>query len=133
MQDVNFRDGVAIVAGGSGGIGSEICRALAAAGSNVALTYRGNKAAGDDVVASITALGQRAEAWPVSLENTAEVAAFVEQSSGRFGGVHSVVYAAGPRLTFQYAAAIDPAEWKRVMDVDVNGCFNLVAATVPHL
>ncbi len=133
MKDPRFEDGAAIVAGGSGGIGREICRALAAAGSNVALTYRGNKAAADEAVASVASQGQSAEAYAVALEDFDDVSQFVEQAAARFGRIHSVVYAAGPRLTFSYAAKIDPREWRRVMDIDVNGCFNLVAATVPHL
>lgn len=133
MIDSNFREGVAIVAGGSGGIGREICRALASAGSEVALTYRANKGAADEAVAAVTALGRRAEATAVSLENADEVARYADGVAKRFGSIHSVIYAAGPPLTFNYATATTPAEWKRVMDVDVNGCFNLVFATAPHL
>jgi NAD(P)-dependent dehydrogenase (short-subunit alcohol dehydrogenase family) len=116
-----------------GGIGREICRALADAGSNVALTYRSNAAAAAQVVCSVETLGRRAEATALALEEFASVTAYVEGVAERFGRIHSVVYAAGPRLTFQYAAKIDPGEWKRVMDIDVNGCFNLVSATTPHL
>jgi NAD(P)-dependent dehydrogenase (short-subunit alcohol dehydrogenase family) len=133
MIDPNFREGVAIVAGGSGGIGREICRALAAAGSDVALTYRSNKGNADEAVAAVTALGRRAVATAVSLERAEDVASYAAGVAERFGRVHSVVYAAGPPLTFNYATAIPPAEWKRVMDVDVNGCFNLIFATAPYL
>jgi NAD(P)-dependent dehydrogenase (short-subunit alcohol dehydrogenase family) len=133
MIDPNFQEGVAIVAGGSGGIGREICRALAAAGSDVAFTYRNNAETAAQVVAASEALGKRADAAPLALEDSASVTAYVGAIAARFGRIHSVVYAAGPRLTFQYAAKIEPPEWKRVMDVDVNGCFNLVSATVPHL
>jgi NAD(P)-dependent dehydrogenase (short-subunit alcohol dehydrogenase family) len=133
MADSNFADGVAIVAGGSGGIGREICRVLAEAGSHVALTYRSKKEAADDAVAAVKALGMRAEAAPLALEDAEATAAYVNGVAERFGRVHSIVYAAGPPLSFGYAAAIKPAEWKRVMDVDVNGCFNFIFAAMPHL
>ena len=133
MADENFSDGVAIVAGGSGAIGGAICRALAAAGSNVALTYRSNQPAGEEVVASIGKQGVRGEATQLALEDGEAVVAYVEGVAGRFGRIHSVVYAAGPPLPVGYASAINPVDWKRVFDLDVNGCFNLVSATIPEL
>ena len=61
----DFDGGVAIVAGGSGGIGSAICAGLARAGSNVALTYRSRKESADRVVAEVEAAGKQALAMPV--------------------------------------------------------------------
>lgn len=133
MTDAHFTTGVAIVAGGSGGIGQEICRVLAEAGSAVALTYRSNAAAAEAVVTSVRQLGVQCEAAQLALENSDDVVSYVRSVVARFGRIHSVVYAAGPPLTFSYAAGIEPAAWKKVMDVDINGCFNLVHATVPHL
>lgn len=66
MHDPAFKEGVALVAGGSGGIGREICKALAKAGSNVLLTYRSNEAAALEVAAQIRQLGQRAELFLLS-------------------------------------------------------------------
>ncbi len=60
-----FDGGVAIVAGGSGGIGSAICEALAAAGSNIALTYRSRKDAADGVAAAVEAHGREDAHWCV--------------------------------------------------------------------
>ena len=52
MPKREFAEGVALVVGGTGGLGSAICRALAAEGSNVALSYRANAEAADDVAPS---------------------------------------------------------------------------------
>nr|WP_295469338.1 SDR family oxidoreductase [Mesorhizobium sp.] len=133
MFDPAFSRGVAIVAGGSGGIGSAICRELAQAGSDIVFTYRSNAAAAEHVSADIRAAGRTAESFPLALEDADATAAFVRGVIERWGSVHSLVYAAGPKLEFAYASAIAPAEWKRVMDVDVNGCFNLISAIVPYL
>src|SRR3546814_17057107 len=55
-----FEGGVAIVAGGSGGIGSVICEKLAGAGTHVALTYRSRPEAAEKVVDAIRANGREA-------------------------------------------------------------------------
>lgn len=128
-----FTDGVAIVAGGSGGIGSVICEALAAAGANVALTYRSRKDAADAVVKGIESAGCEALAMSVDHADPEAMKAFVDAAAERFGRVHSVVYAAGPHLPMKFLNAITPSEWKQVFDNDVNAAFNLVWATLPHL
>jgi NAD(P)-dependent dehydrogenase (short-subunit alcohol dehydrogenase family) len=132
-MDKPFTDGVAIVAGGSGGIGSAICSALAAAGANVALTYRSRKAAADAVVQGVEAHGRQAFAMSVDHTDPDAVKAFVDAAVERFGRVHSVVYAAGPHLPMKFLNSITPAEWKSVFDNDVNAAFNLVWAALPHL
>lgn len=129
----DFDGGVAIVAGGSGGIGSAICAALAAAGSNVALTYRSRRDAADAVVAAVEGHGRAAMAVQVDHSDAGEMKAFVDSAAARFGRVHSVVYAAGPHIPLKFLSAITPDEWKGVFDADVNGAFNLVWASLPHL
>lgn len=73
-----FTSGVAIVAGGSGGIGSAICAALAAAGANVALTYRSRKDAADAVVGTVEAAGREALAMSVDHADPDAMKAFVD-------------------------------------------------------
>lgn len=58
---------------------------------------------------------------------------FVDAAAARFEHVHSVVYAAGPHIPMKFLNSITPMEWKSVFDADVNGAFNLVWATLPHL
>jgi NAD(P)-dependent dehydrogenase (short-subunit alcohol dehydrogenase family) len=65
--------------------------------------------------------------------DSAAMKAFVDAAAARFGRVHSVVYAAGPHLPLKFVNAITPQEWKSVFDADVNGAFNLVWASLPHL
>lgn len=132
-MDRPFTNGVAIVAGGSGGIGSAICSALAAAGANVALTYRSRKAAADAVVQDVEAHGRQAFAMSVDHTDPDAVKTFVDAAAERFGHLHSVVYAAGPHIPMKFLNAITPAEWKSVFDNDVNAAFNLVWAALPHL
>ena len=133
VQEPGFAKGVAIVAGGSGGIGAAICTTLAAMGSDIALTYRSRTANAEKVVRDVEALGRKAYCAKVDLEDAAAIKAFADDVAAKFGRIHSVVYAAGPALEFLYINEISPAEWARVINGDVNACFNLVAAVLPHL
>ena len=128
-----FETGVAIVAGGSGGIGATICQVLAENGSHVALTYRSNAKAANEAAEAVRALGREAIAVSVDHADSAAMKAFVDDAAAKFGRIHSVVYAAGPHLPLKFVSAITPEEWRKVFDIDVNGAFNLVWATLPHL
>lgn len=126
-------DGAAVVVGGSGGLGAEICRTLARAGSQVVLSYHSNRAAAEQVVTDIETLGPKALALGCDIEDPPAVKRLVDTAIERFGHVHSVVYAAGPKIEFAYINEISPQTWAQVMAADVNGCFNLLWAALPHL
>ncbi len=60
-----FSQGVAVVVGGSGGVGRSICESLARQGCDVVVTYRSNQDRANGVVAQLEALGRRA--WTAAL------------------------------------------------------------------
>jgi NAD(P)-dependent dehydrogenase (short-subunit alcohol dehydrogenase family) len=133
VQDPCFAAGIAVVAGGSGGIGAAICLALAGAGSDIALTYRNKEQAARDVADQVQSLGRTAEIVQLRLEDAEAVKSYIDDLAGRHGRLHSVIYAAGPPLPIKFISQLTPREWKDVFDADVNGCFNLVWACLPHL
>lgn len=133
MTELSTLKGVALVAGGSGGIGRAICLTLARAGADVALTYRHNAEAANAVAEQVRALGRRVSVARVDLEDAAAVEAFAQQTHTEFGRIHSVVYAAGPGLHMQRIAELSPAVWSTTMAADINGSFNLIHATLPLL
>lgn len=132
-SDPSFAQGVAIVAGGSGGIGSQICLSLARSGSDILLTYHARRAEAEAVVAQIREMGRTAEAVQLDLGDSSAVAAMAAAAQLRFGLIHSVVYAAGPALHMEFIGRLEPCEWARIINTDICGCFNLVSATLPHL
>lgn len=73
--------GVALVIGGSGGIGAAIARMLATRGSNVAVTWRGNEKSALAVAAAVTEWGTRSSAHHLDVESAQECAAVVEVGS----------------------------------------------------
>lgn len=131
--DRAFGEGAALVAGGSGGIGSEICLELARSGSNVVLTYRSSAEQAERVVEQIRAMGRQALALRVDLTDGEAVAGAVAQALASFGRLHSVVYAAGPALHMKFISELSAEEWMRVVQGDLGGCFNLVNATLAHV
>jgi NAD(P)-dependent dehydrogenase (short-subunit alcohol dehydrogenase family) len=133
LEMPEFAGGASLVVGGSGGIGAAICRRLAEAGSNVALSYHSHSDTAEFLKADIERGGRRALVHRVDVTDSASVKGFVDSTIEQFGFIHSVVYAAGPALEFAYINEIDPREWARVLNTDVNGCFNVIHAVLPHL
>ncbi len=131
LGDPAWTSGAALVVGGSGGIGRAICAALAQAGANVALTFRGNAEAAEAAAEDVRAAGQLAAVAQLDLEDPVAAKQVVGQMVERFGRLHSVVYAAGPVVHMTPIHKLTPEQWAKVIDADVKGFFNLVWATLP--
>ncbi|MER5533204.1 SDR family oxidoreductase [Streptomyces mirabilis] len=86
---------VALVTGGSRGIGRETAERLAADGCAVVVNYAGNEAEADKAVAAITEAGGEAIAVRADVADESEVAALFDAAESAFGGVDVVVHAAG--------------------------------------
>lgn len=129
----DFDDGVAIVAGGSGGIGAAIVSALCAAGSDVVFTYYRDKPAADRLLAACAPTGRMVEAVQLALEEPAAVAKLLADVCLSHKRIHSVIYAAGPHTPINFVAGITPDDWCRTFALDTHACFNLVHAALPIL
>lgn len=128
-----FREGAAVVIGGSGGVGVAICGALAQAGSKVALTYRNNDTQARVAAEAVRRAGRDSSVTQLSLDDRAAIHSFFEATVERFGAIHSVVYAAGPDIPMLFVSEVSGERWREVMDADANGFFNLVQAALPWL
>lgn len=91
----DLRDAVALVTGGSRGIGAAIVRHLAAAGADVALTYERNELQAKSVVAEAEALGRRAIAIQADSADAGAVIAAVHQAAAELGRLDVLVNNAG--------------------------------------
>src|SRR5262245_20952167 len=121
----SFDAGVALVAGGSGGIGAAITRAFAQAGTDVVFTYNRNKDAADGLVAELASSGREVECLQLSLEDSSAVATRVAEIHSRHARIHSVVYAAGPATPIGFVAALTEEQWVGTFQLDTHACFNL--------
>ncbi len=133
MTDFAGRPGAALVVGGSGGLGVAIVRMLARRGSDVALTYRTRKDAGESVSASAREWGVRATAYELDLTFPEAAADVVAAAAEDFGGLHTVVYAAGPHVPLSHLSAVAPETMTAQLSADAAGFFAVVQPALPHL
>ena len=118
---------VAIVTGGSRGIGRACALRLAEAGCDVAVLYAGNDEAARETVEAIEALGRRARAWKCDVANAEECAAVCKEVASELGCVDVLVNNAGVTRD-NLLGRIKDDDFDRVIDVNLKGAFNMVKA-----
>jgi len=131
--DFASKSGAAFVVGGSGGLGAAICTELARRGCDVALTYRSNEEAAGRTAESVSDAGRAA--WTVALDLTDHDAckANVDAIAEAAGGIHTLVYAAGPHIPQRHLSKISPAEVQEQLEIDAVGFYAIASAAIPHL
>jgi gluconate 5-dehydrogenase len=121
---------VAVVTGAAGGIGEEICRALRTAGVSIALVDLDQRSL-DEVVDRLGD-GPPLATFALDLTDDALVAALPDRVAGELGPAAMLVNNAGVRK-LGYLLEIDPADWRRTVDVDLTAPFLLVRAFLPGM
>jgi NAD(P)-dependent dehydrogenase (short-subunit alcohol dehydrogenase family) len=119
---------IALITGGSRGIGLGIAAALAARGASVSITGRDAGA----LEAAREKLGGAALALRADVQSEEESARAVEETVARFGGLDILVNNAGIGL-FVPLADMSAAEWRQVMHTNLDGVFYCCHAAIPHL
>jgi len=128
-----FPNGVALVVGGSGGIGSAIAKGLAEAGVALAITYRNNQDAAEEVAEDIRSRKGDCSVHRVDLGDLDSVRACLDTIAAEHGAIHTIAHAAGTHIDQPYISQTTPEQWRHTMDSDVNGFFHIVHAALPHL
>ncbi|MFJ1969713.1 SDR family oxidoreductase [Streptomyces sp. NPDC087903] len=113
---------VAIVTGGSRGIGRQVAQRLAADGFAVVVGYAANQDAAEDVVRTIEAAGGSAVAARADVADETEVAAVFDLAESTYGGVDAVVHAAG-RMPLSPVADLDLGELDSLYRTNIRGTF----------
>jgi len=122
---------VAVVTGGSKGIGAGIARALGAAGASVVVNYASNKENADRVVAEITSNGGRAIAVQGNVSSAADVKRLFEETMKAFGSLDVLVNNAG---VYDFAALeeVTETEFHREFNTNVLGLILATQEAVKH-
>ena len=126
-----LRGEVALVTGGSRGIGFGIAEALVGEGVRVAITGRNAKALAD-AKRRLEADGGLVETLAIDVRDHDAVAKGVETVVSRLGGLNIVINNAGLG-TFANVAEMTPAQWAEVIDTNLTGVFNVCSAAIPQL
>ncbi len=121
---MEFQNRVAIVTGGSRGIGRAIVQALAREGAKVAFTYDQNKAMADEIANGDTIVGFQADA--TDFNQAKEV---VRQVKEKWGAVDILVNNAGITRD-KLAAMMSEKDWDDVLDTNLKGVFNITKPVV---
>jgi len=122
---------VAVVTGGTGGVGRAVVSDLVERGYAVAMTYHRNKAAARQAELSLRPATVRS--LQVDVADWHQVDSAIAGIADQFGGIDLVVHAAGALVEWQYVAELDVEAWRRYIDSDLHGAFHIVRAAIPHL
>ncbi|MCJ0871754.1 3-oxoacyl-[acyl-carrier-protein] reductase [Streptomyces sp. AP-93] len=120
---------IALVTGGSRGIGRAVVARLASEGYDIGFCYRSDEQSAALVVKEVEALGRRALARKVDVTDRAEVKAFVEAVEDGLGPVDAVVTSAG--ITRDNPLVLMPDEdWDAVVRTNLDGTYNVIRSVV---
>lgn len=123
---------IALVTGGSRGIGAAIAKKLAAQGANVIITYSASPEHAEKVVKDIIALGVKGKAIKADANQPENMTTLAAEALKEFGGIDILVNNAGV-WSMGVIGEIDAAEYSRVSKVNIDSVFALTNALVPSL
>jgi len=117
---------VAVVTGGTRGIGFAIAERLLAEGAQVAICGTRQKSVDD----AVSALSSRVLGFVADISRLAEVKRFIAAVRERFGAIHILINNAG-LATFRSAVSLSPDEWDRMIGVNLSGAYYCCHEVLP--
>jgi len=129
---MQLKDKIALVTGGSRGIGRGIVLALAREGAKVAFVFRGNQAAADALVADVAATGGEAKAFQADVAETGAAQKIVDQLLAEWGRVDILVNNAGV-IRDGLFIRMEQADWDAVINTNLNGTFAFCRAVAGQM
>jgi acetoacetyl-CoA reductase len=127
-----LKDKVAIVTGGSRGIGASIALELAKNGAKVVINYNIRKELADKVVAEINEFGGEAYAVQADVSESNEAAYLVQETINHYGKLDILINNAGITRDSTFKK-LKEEDWRKVIDVNLNSVYNNTSAALPYL
>lgn len=126
---------VALITGASGGIGSEIAKVFAQNGANIVVNDI-NEEKGLKFADELKKMGSKAMFIKADVSNFKEVDAMTDRIIDEYGKIDILVNNAGINISFEKRTNIDQfsnEEWKKIMEVDLNGVYYCSKSTLKHM
>jgi 3-oxoacyl-[acyl-carrier protein] reductase len=123
---------MALVTGGSRGIGRAIVMELARHGASVCVTYRANGVLAEAVVREVRALGVDAFAWEVDVRDADDIERMLEETRQRYGGIDILVNNAGMTADGLVMRMSEEA-WDSVMETNLRSTFLATKLALRHM
>lgn len=125
---------VALVTGGSGGLGKVHCLSLAKAGCNVAVSGHSHLEKAQEVVKEVEAMGRKGLAVKMDVSNLDEVQAGVKEIESKLGPVDILVNNAAFGIVRAVTIVkMDKKDWDRDLSVNLTGAFNCIKCCMPGM
>jgi 3-oxoacyl-[acyl-carrier protein] reductase len=131
-MDLGLTGKIAVVTGGTSGVGREIALSLAVEGANVAVNYRSSAKDAEILVDEIVAKGGKAKAYKADVADFAAVKAMVDDIVKDFGGLNILINNAGLAIRQRFLET-KPDDWHRQIDACLYGAIHCCHAAAPHL
>jgi acetoacetyl-CoA reductase len=132
MKMTELNNKVAIVTGGSRGIGAAISMELAKNGVKIVINYNSKKEVADKMVADIKEIGGEAYAVQADVSNSKDAENLVKEAVNQFGRVDILVNNAGITRDRTFKK-LSEEDWRKVIDVNLNSVYNTTSVALPHL
>jgi len=123
---------VALITGSSRGIGAAAAEALSDAGYAVCINYIKREDKAEELKEKLLAKGREVMSFQADVADAEAVKSMVREIEKQLGHVTLLVNNAGISEQHQFQD-ISPEWWKRIFDVNLNGCFNSIQAVLPNM
>ena len=130
-REMKLKEKVAIVTGGSGGIGQGICERLAKEGAKIAIDYHSDAEAARQIQAKIEQIGSQAFILQTDLSKVDEIDNLIRESIDRFGKVDILVNSAGIEKHADFWDVTE-SDYDLVMNLNLKAAFFTTQAVVKH-
>jgi len=132
VTDLSLNERVAIVTGGSRGIGRAVALELAARGASVVVNYNSSPDGAEEVVKQIEAGGGKAVAFQADVSNFEAAGKLIKFAVETYGDLHILVNNAGITRDM-VIMMMSEADWDAVIDTNLKSAFNCSKAAVRHM